>query len=1168
MARRGPHNAFRTEIVRSITGSIGRFLAIAGIVALGCGFYAGLNMCGPDMRSDADEFYDGTNLYDIQLVSTLGFSDEAVSDIAGVDGVEAVQPGYSTDVMASLGGEQYAVRLSSLPTDAANASTCTDGIHVQSDDDSYMNRPVLQEGRWPTAKGECVLSADKVTGGISVGDTVEVLYGSDDLDGTLDVRTYTIVGLVSSSSYVCSTSLGSTTLGSGLLGQYMYVSPDNFSADAPYTEVFVKASGAQALDATSNAYQDRVDEVKSNIEAAVPGIAQDRFDEVKGDAQSTLDDKKAEFDSEKTDAYAQLDDAKSQLDDAKATLDDSQAQIDDGWASYEDGVSQLAQKRSDTYAQLDDAQATLDEKSSQLDDAYDQLLASAGDENAYQSALASWQSGWDQVEDGLTQARTGLAKAQSTLEDLEDLKSKLDAVEAAIAQTTDPTTLAQLEGQKTQLEEGIAQIAQGVGASDYDGAVTALDTSIASTQSTISGLEDTESTLKSTKDSLDTWKSSLDQISDGRSQVEQGYSSLADERASAIAQLDEAQATLDSSHDTLVSSQEQVDEGRSEYEDNLATYEQSRSDADKRFSDAQADIDEAQTEIDQIEFPDIYTLDRTQNYGCASHQSDSERIDNIAAVFPLFFFLVAALVSLTTMTRMVEDERVQIGTYKALGYSTARISAKYLVYAAVASVAGGVVGLLVLTQVLPVVVIDAYGIIYNIPLESFPLGIDPGLAVGTIGIGVGITLLATFGAVWASLRETPAALMQPRAPKAGKRILLERIRPLWRRMSFTWKVTFRNLFRYKKRLLMTVIGIAGCTGLLLTGLGIRDAIWDIIDNQFDDIFHYETTITLDDSATSSDVAGVVDYLSSTGDVSSQARSQSVNMQVGSDTHDATAVQVSVPMDYDSFSQMVTFRTRLGHDPITLDDDSVIISEKLATTLGVGEGDTIKLYDQDKIGNATGDGHELTITGVMENYIGDLLYLGHDAYASVSETEPTYSTIYASVANDTTERESISSHLQDTAHVNTIVFIDETIDMYRTMLSSVNVIMVVLVVAAAALAFIVLYDLTNINIAERQREIATLKVLGFTPREVDSYIYRETILLTCIGAAAGLGAGVLMEGFCVVTAEVNRVMFGRIIHPASFVAAFALTLLFAAVVLLAMRRKLRDIDMVESLKSVE
>jgi putative ABC transport system permease protein len=1175
MGRR-PHSVFSTEIRRSITDSLGRFLAIAGIVALGCGFYAGLRMCGPDMRSAGDEFTDGTNLYDIRLVSTLGFSDNLVDDISGIDGVEAVMPGRSTDVMASLGSEQYAVRISTLPSDAATDSTVSDdGFSVESSDSSYLNRVTLKSGRLPTAKGECVLSADRVTdSSVGIGDTVTVLYGASDLTDVLDVREYTVVGFVSSSNYISSTSMGSTTLGSGLLGQYLYVTDDNFSDACPYTEVYVKAAGAQDEVAWSDAYQDKVDATKDNIEAALPQIKQERQDELRADAQTQLDDQKASFESEKADANAQLDDAKSQLDDAAATLADSKATLEDGEASYADGVSQLAEKRTEAADQLASGQATIDEKNEQLDEAQTTLDAQLASWNA---STPSYDAG-DQANSnkaGLEQKRQELQgqrdtyQAQldalvgqaGTLDALDASKAKLDAaisqLEAQLATLTEGTpeyaaVEAQLEAAKKQLGDVTEAISAETKLTD---GISQLDSGIASLTS---GITEAESELSSAQTTID----------DGRAQVSSAQSTLDAQRSSATAQLDEAQATLDSSRAQLDDGWDQLASGQADYDSGLAEWQASRDEADAQLADAQAKIDDAQAQIDDISQPDIYTLDRTQNYGAESYISDSRRMDNIAAIFPLFFFIVAALVALTTMTRMVESDRTQIGCYKALGYSTARISSKYLVYAAVASVVGGIVGIFVLSQVLPMVVMNAYGIIYNVPSQPFPLGIDPVLGGLSLAAGVGITLLATWVAVVATLRETPAALMQPKAPKAGKRILLERIGPLWRRTSFTWKVTFRNLFRYKRRLLMCVIGIAGCTALLLTGLGVRDAINDIIDNQFGQISHYDCTIGLDDDASEDDVQSVVTYLEGTGDVDGHARTQSLNKQLGSATHDSTVVQVTIPQDCGAFTGMVTFRDRLTHDPITLDDSSVILSEKLATTLGVGVGDTVELFDQDDVGNATGQAHELTVTGVTENYVGDLLYLGKDAYASTGEAAPAYTTVYASVTDDATARDQITSDLHDESGVSTVSYIDETIESYRTMLRSMDIVMVVLVVSAAALAFIVLFDLTNINVEERSREIASLKVLGFTPREVNSYIFRETILLTLLGAVVGMPVGTAMEGFVVVTAEVDRIMFGRTIHPASYVVAFVLTLVFAVIVMLAMRRKLKAIDMVESLKSVD
>ena len=385
--------------------------------------------------------------------------------------------------------------------------------------------------------------------------------------------------------------------------------------------------------------------------------------------------------------------------------------------------------------------------------------------------------------------------------------------------------------------------------------------------------------------------------------------------------------------------------------------------------------------------------------------------------------------------------------------------------------------------------------------------------------------------------------------------------------SFTWKSTIRNLFRYKKRLYMTIVGVGGCMGLLLVGFGLHDSIWDIIDCQYGPIIHFDTTVGLDDKAIELDVRRVVDYLASTGEVEGIVRVQNENMQAGSaDSNETIRVNVVIPRSDDELASTITFKNRLSGEELAFGRDSVFVTEKLSLKYGLGVGDVILLFDQDDVGNAVGEGHGLTVTGVSENYVGNLVYLGRDAWKTVSDKTPVFSTVYASTTADEQIRKGITDELHDMEGVSTVIFSDETINMYRKMLSVVDMIVVVLIVSAAALAYIVLFNLTNINIGERIREIASLKVLGFTRGEVYSYIFREIGLLAAMGDALGMAFGTVLESFVVTTAEVDYVMFGRTIHPPSY--GYALTLVFTALVVLTMRRKLDRIDMVESLKSVD
>lgn len=928
------HGAFAKIVRRSIRGSLGRFLAIIGIVALGCGFFAGLQMSGPDMRASADRYYDGTHLWDIRLISTLGFSDDDVQRVQDIEGIADAMPSISTDAMMQMGDEQAAVRIALLP-DGAQDGEQTDEVTVASDDDGYLNRLLLRDGRWPTAEDECVVSADTAAGEPHIGQTIHVLYGTDALDGTLDSREFTVVGTVSSSNYPYTVSFGSTTLGSGMIEQYLYAPRDAFAADAAYTEIYATVEGADAHESGSDDYEQTVTRVADRIERNTDDLAADRLDDVKRPLQQELDERRAAYETERDAAMAQLEQTAQQL---------------------------------DTAAQLNP----------------------------------------------------------------------------------------------------------------------------------MSG-----------------------QITVARSQLEQR--------------------------------QDQTE---------------------REFADAEAQLADAQAELDAMEPPELYVLDRTQSEGAASYQGDSERMDSIADVFPAMFFLVAALVALTTMTRMVENERIEIGTYKALGYGTATIACKYLAYAAAASVTGAVIGIAVLSQILPYIVMRAYAIIYAVPAPPLPLPIQSGAALLSGGLGVGVTLLCTWFAVVSSLRETPSRLMLPRPPKAGKRILLERIGPLWRRMSFSWKVTCRNIFRYKRRFLMTLIGISGCTALMLVGFGLHDSIWDIIDNQFGTIQHYNTVVSLDANATDGDLESVRRMLRE-HDATELTRVDVQNMQVaGTDDADPLAVQVIVPQEASALTDVITFRERVGHTSVAFDDDAVLVTEKAAATLGLHVGDELTLYRQDGMGNATGGGARARITGIVENYVGNMVYVGPEAWRQAAaqddgmDAELAYRTTYAVAPDGQRARDDLSADLREVPHLSTVGFTAISIETYSTMLSSINLIVVVLIVSAAALAFIVLYNLTNINIGERVREIATLKVLGFTRGEVNAYIFREIAILSLVGDLFGLALGTWLEGFVITTVEVDVVMFGRIIHPLSYLYAFLLTLVFSAVVVLAMRGRLDRVDMVESLKSVD
>ena len=1161
-------SAFEKDLRRSITHSWGRFLAIAIIAALGAGFYAGLRMTGPDMCLAGDEYYDGTSLADVRVVSTIGFDEAQIDALRDVEGVSAVMPAREADAISELDGVQYTLCFQSLDVDAAQASTCDDGFTVQSSDGSYLNRPVLKSGTWPTKSDECLLSSDTVwQTDVHIGDKVCLIEGTQDLDDSFAEREFTVVGFVNSSYYTCSTNVGSTSLGSGRLTSFVFVPDSAFADDYPITEAFIAVDGARDLPWASDVYQAKVDEVANRIDAIADDLKASRIEGLQADAQATLDEKRAEYVQKKADALAQLDDGQATLDDSKAQLDSaaaelesakttiaqSESQLASGRAQYESGVAELADQRSQAQAALAQAQASIDE-------GWAQYHTAMQTREMLSNKLGEAQKGLDEVNDGLAQVAARIEQAQRAIDELqaqidalnpadpthEETKAKKAALEQQLAQAKAALSQlqqqqAQLESQKTEIEAGIVQLQAGI---------AQIDTETAGVPEQLAAGEQ--------------------ELAAQKAAANQGFASGQASLDAAAAQLAQGQAQLDEGRAQLKSGQAEYTDGLSQWENGAAELADKRAQAEAEFADAEAQLADAQAEVDDIATmdADVYALDLKKNIGAESFRSDAGRIDQIAQVFPLLFFLVAALVSLTTMTRMVDEERVLIGTFKALGYSNGRIASKYLVYAMVASGVGSIVGIVLLSQFLPWFIMNAYAIIYVVPCRPTP--IDPALFLLAAGLSVGITVAATLFAAMATLREKPAALMLPRAPKAGKRILLERIRPLWSRMSFSWKVTARNLFRYKRRFFMAIIGIAGCTGLLLTGLGLQNAINDIIDKQYGELYHYNAIVRMDSDVADAEKNAVAERVEadSEGPKAWVLTENKIVRTPGASDEIDQRVELNVPQDTQEFGNFNTLRTRVGHKPLAIDDEGVLISEKLATKLGVSVGDSIAIYDEDAIGNATGEGREVRVSGIMENYVAQYVLMSPALYESTMGEAPSYATLLANVAEGDDVREVFSDDVLAMDGVKTVTYNDETINSYRSMLKSVDSVVVVLVVAAALLAFVVLYNLTNINITERVREIATLKVLGFTPHEVNAYIYRETMLLSLIGAFVGLFLGIAMEGYVVITAEVDQVMFGREIHALSFIIAFALTMLFSVIVTLAMKFKLKKIDMVESLKSVD
>lgn len=588
--------------------------------------------------------------------------------------------------------------------------------------------------------------------------------------------------------------------------------------------------------------------------------------------------------------------------------------------------------------------------------------------------------------------------------------------------------------------------------------------------------------------------------------------------------------------------------------------ENTKQETEKQFKEAEDKIREAETELAKLEVPTWYVLDRGSMEAYVEFEQNADRIGAIGEVFPAIFFLVAALISLTTMTRMVEEERIQIGTLKALGYSKVSIAMKYMLYALLATLGGSLFGAIVGLKVLPTVIITAYKIMYrNIPEVITPFNIYYA-ALATI-LAVLCVGFATFIACYKELLAKPAELMRPEAPKNGKRVLLERVPFIWNRLTFTWKATIRNLLRYKKRFFMTIFGIGGCMALLLVGFGLKDSIFVIYTRQFDEIMLYDASISRNKKATEDEISDLENKLEDNKNITSSIKIQNSSAEI-SFQGKTKSLTLFVPEDSKEFEDYIVFRKRVGHKNYALTDSGVILTEQIAKTLGINIGDTISMKKGD-------EEVEVEVSAITENYMTHYVYMTPALYETVFKEKADYNEYFLMMPEvDKGEMLEVGNDLLKLPATAGVFYTSHFQELLSNILVSLNIVVWVLIIAAGALAFVVLYNLNNININERRRELATIKVLGFYNNEMAAYVYRENILLTIVGAAFGVIFGILLHHFVIITVEIDMVMFGRNIDPTSYLYSILLTFFFSAFVNFVMFFKLKKINMVESLKSVE
>ncbi|MFU2418760.1 FtsX-like permease family protein [Peptacetobacter sp. AB800] len=1080
--------ALNKDILRDILKSKGRYFSIMLIVALGVAFFSGIKVSPMVMRNTVDNYYDDYNFMDVEVISTLGLTDDDVDAIKKLDTVEGVFPTYSMDVITNVKDQDRVLKVHALPTD-----------DLSNDNKDYINRVKLIKGRLPKNSGECVVLKPKYDHlNLKIGKTLKIKSGTEDkLSENLKKDNYKIVGLVETPYYL-SYEFGNSSIGSGSVDGIMIVPQDDFKTEA-YTEMYITAKGAKEQTSFYQDYKDTVKKTEDQIDKITDERIEHRYNEVVGEATDELNKAKKEYNDKKKETEDKINKVEKELKDGKQKI--------------KDGKQELKTKKAETKKQIKDGFKQLDSAEAQLKSGRKQ----------YEAAKKEFESKKQRANSQISSAESQLAPLKSNID---SLKSNISGLESQL-------------GKPDISEEEKATLTRTISA--YKEKLSSLEGQYNAGYAKIQSIKNQ---IKSGERKLARTKAELDR---NQRKIKTERSKLYTMEEKAQKEFKKAEEEIAKNEKKLVDSEKELEKAKNEAKD--------------EFKKAEKDLKEAEDEIKKIEKPEWYVLNRDKQYSAAEYGGCADSIDALAGIFPVFFVLVAALVALTTMTRMVDEQRINIGTLKGLGYTPGMIAKKYIVYAMSASAIGSIIGLVVGYTLFPTIIYNAYAIMYTVP--KVELRTDFFITVLSIATSIFVTTFAAFAACRRELIEAPAILMRPKAPKNGKRILLERIGFIWNKIGFIWKVTLRNIFRYKKRFLMTVLGISGCTALILTGFGIRDSIQMIVDVQFGELNKYSMTASYDSDEKTEDVEYLKSLISNEKGVKEigMFHNQNAKVMINNKEKEVTVV---IPENKNTFKNFIDLRDRKSHTPIKLDNKGIVISEKAARNLDAKVGDKVKILNENDVSA------DAVISGITENYVNHYIYMTNDYYKALFNRNADSNRVYGVLDDSVTldQEDKMASKIIDSTCANGTVFTTGIKDGFSDTIKSLNYVVLLMIVSAGALAFVVLYNLSNVNISERIREIATIKVLGFYDKEVSAYIYRENVILTLIGAVVGLGLGVILHQFIMVTVEVENMMFGRLINPLSYAAAFVLTIVMGTIVNLVMNKKLKKVEMVESLKSVD
>ena len=1168
-------NAMRRNLRQSIVKSLGRYIAIVMIIALGAALFVGLLMTKADMVATGQRFMDQQNMFDLRLMNSYGWDWEHLDAVSQMEGVVDAEPVLYMDLIAR-----------------------TDRV---SDDSVYrflviperMNRVALRGGRMPQGPNECLAEGfhndDSILGmTVVIQDTNE----EDSLEAVKE-RTLTVVGYVATPLYM-DMNRGTTSVGNGSLLGFFYVPQETFDMDY-IPEINITIPGDYAI--YTDAYNEAMEQAGDALEPELQILADQRLEKVREEAEEAyqegmeeyrdgLDEyyeKKAEVDQELEDGYQELLDAEKEIEDNEKLLKDGETQIAEGRVTLAESEMTLAKGKADGYEQIAAANAQLIENYKMVSE----------NQRAVENGLLQWETGMIQLESGITQLESGLTQLDSGIESLQMmigiLDVSIDAAEAALkamdqfggvtsspafpmtveedpteqppedTEPTDPpaedTTVR--EDMEKKLEELYAQ------REEYAAQLAELQNQRAELGAQLEELYATRDQMYAQKAELDAAKQQLD---DGMAEIEAGFLELAaaqlqmeNQFSAAESQIQAGYSQLDAREKEIADGWKKLEEGKQELADGWVEYEDGKKEAEQEFADAWAELmdgkeelEDARKLIDAMDSNDVIILDRNSNVGYANLDSASDIVQGVSRVFPVFFILVAALVCITTMTRMIDEERTQIGTLKALGYSNGAIIGKYMFYSGSGAIIGCLLGVTLGSTIFPSILWEAYKIMLYI-MPSLVLTVNWWLCFAVLGTYTAVMLFVTWYCCRRTLREEPAELIRPKAPDAGKKILLERL-PFWPKISFLNKVTIRNIFRYRQRLAMMLVGIGGCTALLVTGFGLRDSIINVVDFQFEDVTKYDLQVYF------------------RGDITEEAM-RDFREEIGMNTPYMFYHQSSVELEADNrvkeiymisgddqLKNFIDLHTGTKTLPLPKQDE-VVLSVGVAEALGIRVGDRVVMRNSDL------QSLELTVSGIYDNHVYNYSIVAPETITDQWGEAPKMQMAFVQVPEDQ-DAHLMTASLSSLPDIMNVSVSADMADMVRNMMDALDLVVVVVVVCAGLLAATVLYNLTNININERVREIATIKVLGFNAGETASYVFKENMTLTVAGSLAGLVLGKLLLLFVMSQVKIDMVWFKAIVLPPSYLWAAVLTLLSAVIVDFIFYFKLQKINMAEALKSVE